>query len=545
MKAILLITAFALFSGFLSHSQTSFLSEEKIQSEISKYRGNNTTPYPKQIEVLDSLLKIYEQTPNINREHLSTLHVMLGVRYIYTNQLSKAEQHLRLTFINKDDYLHAYANYLLGNIFVDLKNYQEALIYYEKVTLFHEDYFSEKAAKINLANAKGICCENIDHHKDALKYYSEAIKLSKESHDLEGLIMSLLHKSNLLGEHFRKSIEAEILLQEAIILSKEINNQPLLAHSLSNLCKVKLLNNEYDSIQQLITESNHIALRFDLKDILIFNKYIMSTFYKKNGDHQKAFKYLEEYHHLKDSIFNRTTQDKIIGLHESLQTEQQEKLLLKKQKELELAEKEEELSRQLFIKLTVIAIAGITLLVIIIMKLRSDLKKRKELGKISQQLALSEIRNRELEKNQFQKIISYKNKSLTDLATNITRKRKFTEYILENLKSMKESESKEEQIKELISFTSRNLNVDERLGVFLENVQTINHDFFEKLENKHPGLTEGEKQLCALFRLKLSNKDIASIKVISADSAKNMKSRLKRKLNIPEEVNFQEYLIEI
>lgn len=72
----------------------------------------------------------------------------------------------------------------------------------------------------------------------------------------------------------------------------------------------------------------------------------------------------------------------------------------------------------------------------------------------------------------------------------------------------------------------------EKEELILSNVETVNTEFFNKLEADFPKLTKAEKELCGLLRLALSNKEIARIRGLTPASVKVTKNRLRKKLQL-------------
>ncbi len=77
------------------------------------------------------------------------------------------------------------------------------------------------------------------------------------------------------------------------------------------------------------------------------------------------------------------------------------------------------------------------------------------------------------------------------------------------------------------------------------NIDLIHEDFFRKLNEKFPSLTENDKKLCAMLRLNLSSKEIASIQNIEAKSVDMNRYRLRKKLNISAEEDLNSFLASI
>ena len=55
------------------------------------------------------------------------------------------------------------------------------------------------------------------------------------------------------------------------------------------------------------------------------------------------------------------------------------------------------------------------------------------------------------------------------------------------------------------------------------------------MRSKFPDLTHGDLRLCALFKMGLGTKEVASILAISPDSVKTARYRLRKKLSIDQE----------
>jgi DNA-binding response OmpR family regulator len=73
----------------------------------------------------------------------------------------------------------------------------------------------------------------------------------------------------------------------------------------------------------------------------------------------------------------------------------------------------------------------------------------------------------------------------------------------------------------------------------------VHPKFHYNLLQKHPKLTPSELKLSTLLRLNLSSKDIATILYLSPDSIRVSRTRLRKKLNLPEKENLTTYLISI
>jgi tetratricopeptide (TPR) repeat protein len=80
------------------------------------------------------------------------------------------------------------------------------------------------------------------------------------------------------------------------------------------------------------------------------------------------------------------------------------------------------------------------------------------------------------------------------------------------------SEINKSKIKELNFKISQNIQSSREAKIVEEKIKEINSGFFFKLSEAFPDLTENDKNLCALVRMNLSSKEIASINNISERS---------------------------
>jgi len=133
-----------------------------------------------------------------------------------------------------------------------------------------------------------------------------------------------------------------------------------------------------------------------------------------------------------------------------------------------------------------------------------------------------------------EKEIEHKEKEQKKIALSIIRKNKILEDLksgIDNLKSKPENEIKHSDLNSLKVSIIDNLNLDKERKSFDKYIKEINNSFYQNLINKYPDLTENEKKLCSLLRLKLSSKEIASILNITSKSVEVNRYRLRKKMN--------------
>ena len=110
--------------------------------------------------------------------------------------------------------------------------------------------------------------------------------------------------------------------------------------------------------------------------------------------------------------------------------------------------------------------------------------------------------------------------------------------------------------KDKISSTKTNIEKTDLISVFklLENslstetewnefklkVEALSPDFYEKLLGHYPNLTKSEIRLLTLIKIGYTQKEIAEILSIAPDSVKKARSRVRKKMELPESLSIKE-----
>ena len=72
--------------------------------------------------------------------------------------------------------------------------------------------------------------------------------------------------------------------------------------------------------------------------------------------------------------------------------------------------------------------------------------------------------------------------------------------------------------------------------------QEVHQSFEKNLTTAFPDLSPNDKKICALLKLGLSTKDIASITFRELRSVESARNRLRKKLGVSSEVNITNFL---
>jgi CheY-like chemotaxis protein/DNA-binding CsgD family transcriptional regulator len=77
---------------------------------------------------------------------------------------------------------------------------------------------------------------------------------------------------------------------------------------------------------------------------------------------------------------------------------------------------------------------------------------------------------------------------------------------------------------------------------FETHFANVYEDFYKRLVQRHPELTPGERKLCAMLRLKLSTKEIATLTLQNPQTIDIARYRIRKKLQLSQDINLVSYL---
>ncbi len=139
--------------------------------------------------------------------------------------------------------------------------------------------------------------------------------------------------------------------------------------------------------------------------------------------------------------------------------------------------------------------------------------------------------------------MDFRNTELENFALHIVQKNDFLQDIKSKFKKLRvnASDKNAEEIKDLNLKINQALRLNKELEKFRERVDDVNSHFFNLLSENYPKLTEKEKRLCALLKLNLSSKEIASLNNISEGAVTMARYRLRKKIALTTDESLAEF----
>lgn len=156
-------------------------------------------------------------------------------------------------------------------------------------------------------------------------------------------------------------------------------------------------------------------------------------------------------------------------------------------------------------------------------------RSRKKIKEQVQELAEEKARREEFLVNR----LDLKDRDISELAMMLAHKQNLAEMVLDKLKTLRRrSDLTGNALSELVLDLQLQMQNNEKTRTLQQNIDSINSEFFSRLEEKFPNLTRGDKELCGMIKINLSTKEIADLKNIDPQSVRKNRQRLRKKLGI-------------
>ena len=144
----------------------------------------------------------------------------------------------------------------------------------------------------------------------------------------------------------------------------------------------------------------------------------------------------------------------------------------------------------------------------------------------------------ELKKERLNNLLDYKNRQLTTnslIHENLIERFNKVHQQLVEVRNEK-PHLVQDELDEAIGVIRPILKASDGWQSFQKHFESVHPKFFSNLREKGFGLTDNELKHCAYAQMQLSNKEVATIYGISPDSVKVARRRIKKKLNLKNDV---------
>lgn len=485
--------------------------------------------------------KIYDELKDF--EKLSSIYGTLGLLY-YTNNFDAErtllyyQKSLDYALQLNDDELIAEAYNRIGGLFYNQQNLTDALYYFNRAYKIYSSTKNNRGTAIALNNIGEVYRLKGDFEK-ALSNFEKSIEFNTKSNSLR---LKAINYANIGQIYSLQNDISKTLFyyNSSLKLFKSIADENGLATIYILMANEYLKMKNISNADSSYSKAYELAIKNNELEHITQASLGLSKVYEFNKQYSKSLYYIQIYSQYNDSILMNQMQNELVDMQSHFSRSIKEKEIKIKDSEIEILENESEINK---LKQNILILGVIVLIILILLtllRLRYKVKKERlinqndrQLHEAQHELLHVELRSKENDLINFALHLVQKNKVLQQLKTD-----------LNNLSSENDHELNR-KLNELSLHVKQSLQINKDIEEFQEKVEITNNDFFNKLKIKFPSLTKNEKKLCALLRLNLSTKEIASLNNTSVKAVEMSRYRLRMKLKLDNKQSLSEYLHKI
>jgi DNA-binding CsgD family transcriptional regulator len=204
-----------------------------------------------------------------------------------------------------------------------------------------------------------------------------------------------------------------------------------------------------------------------------------------------------------------------------------------------------EKQQQIFLRNAIIAFIVLLMIISLLLYNRSQIKNKSRQQQliVQKQLAENELRTATQQLNAFTHSIREKNEFIQKASREIERVNAELNVAKNERPGVAAQPQKDNHSLQLLQHYV--LLTDEDWRNFTGLFEKVHDGFFQRLKQKLPGLSPAETRFAALIKLQLSNKEMASMLGVGTEAIRQIRSRLKKKLNSGAEERIEELVEKI
>lgn len=479
----------------------------------------------------DSIIQIIrpalKQAYAINDEYLiATVSWWYGETMFFCNQIELSSMYClnAVEILDKKGITTESHKYqFLGELFYVTRDLDKGIYYIRRSIINEKD--TSHDARINTMsrwNTIALCWQKMGNYDSAFHYYDVAMQMANalNSEVWKGIISG--NKGHIYFLQKKYDI-AKPLLEFDYRASKQYGEIANSAHALQYIARINLIHGKKDSALLQVKEALRMlqqqpqALPYYLRDVY----YATADVYRVLGNSDSFYLYSQLYSNLHDSIERAVANSRleIARLRLDNQSNISEIRDLQKEKDAETQERN-------YIIAAIVLVAIVGLLVI----------------------------NRQRLKSRFQRQLAFQQKVAAEKELTAAKEQldMFTQSIIEKTRVIEQLEQQvatkpltDEQQQLASELSRQTILTEEDWEKFKSLFEKIYPGFFLKLMELVPDITVAEKRMAALIRLHLNTKQMASMLGISTDSVYKIRQRLRKRLQLDDELATETFLTKI
>jgi len=369
--------------------------------------------------------------------------------------------------------------------------------------------------------------------KDSVLFFLEAAKAEFESNRNYAYLPNAYLK---IGEWLvkrQRMDEGRTHFNRALHLADSTQNRQAQVSALVALGKWNIQSHLPSEAESQLLKARNISKHLSDKLFEIKSIEALIDFKKQRREFEEVSQLQKELLGIKDRYYSLEREQIAKSLEVQFEVSE-------KDRQLALVSKEKEVSRLTNVLLGI----GIIVLIVVFSAGYFFLKRLnhrdKQLLKAKEALVEALEKQKILKEAQFRNDLEHKESQLSAITLQMLQKNELIGEIKSTIE--KETQLSEQQ---MLKMVNKYFAQNDSWNDFDLYFESINKNFYTRLKQSYPYISANDLKICALIKLNLSIKEMASILNISHDSVKTARYRLRKKLQLNTEENLTEFILSI
>ncbi|WP_299114859.1 tetratricopeptide repeat protein [uncultured Winogradskyella sp.] len=411
----------------------------------------------------------------------------------------------------------------IGRIELSRQNFEESLEYLNKALKVYQDTNDNIWSAYTLTDIGNNYLDS-KKYDEAENTYIKSLKIAEE-YDLLDTKANLYNNLGVINYEKGNFSKARQQINDAMAYNKSKNLTSSVLDNLIALSRIELKTKNYNTLNSLIQKGFELSDSIKQMDLKKEFHFFKSKLHEGQGQYKEALNQNNLYIKISDSLLKINNAKQIDEIKISFETEQKEKELIIKEKEITLLEerKQKAENQRLFF---IITAGGILLFALsVIYGLRQKMKRNKT------------------EREKLDIDLEFKEKQLTTHALHLAHKNEVLLDLKDQLKVIKSESNNSRGFQNIINNINLDINNDNNWEQFKSYFEDVHKGFNTKIIRNYPEVSNNDLRLMSLLKMNLSSKEIANILNISTEGVKKARYRLRKKLNLSTEESLQELVL--
>jgi tetratricopeptide (TPR) repeat protein len=480
------------------HDPDLALEADLIELHYYNYRSDDRLA-----ELTERVLDLIKKAKAANAIWLEArCESLIGTRLYWRGQYEAGLQHIRKSvrlLQDKDPAEYPIKSICLtqlGHVHFDFREYEEALVSYrqavENMAVGYRHYY-----RMFALNMMGITYRRLGKLDSSNYWFERIYDVALQTNDT---VYPILSKGNLGENYYLQGFygEAEPLVLAEMLEAKRVNDRGRASNALTILGDIALKTGRKDLAKTYLTQALDHARSTGHSTRKAFVYPVAATLYGALGNAELVKAYIDSSLLMKDAIEREFDRVMLARADQKLELERiaTQTAKLEGERQLQLQQRN---ALILFMMLLVVTLA------VLFIRFRARRNRQRAMLVKEKEDAEQELKQAKQQLLDFVQEMEMKNRAKADTD---------------------ESESDIRQLREAKILT------DEDWARFKQLFQNVHTGYIGRLEANYPNISEAEKRFILLTKMEVSSKQMTQILGVGDSTIRQVRSRLRRKLNI-------------